>query len=223
MTYRKHVWVSGVALLVAAAGCGETAPRTRIAASDAPTLPEQEIAEHMRTLSSDDFLGRGPGQVGGELAARHIADAFADYGLEAPRGSYFQSVPMIGTTTDPSTASLSFRGPRGSVTPTYLDGFVLNAGDPEADGAGGEAEVVFVGYGISAPENDWDDFGDVDVSGKYIIVLVNDPPAPETEPKLFGGVAMTYYGRWTYKYEEASRRGALGALIVHETEPAGYP
>ena len=129
---------------------------------------------------------------------------------------------MVGTTTDPSTASLSFEGPRGSVA-AYLDGFVINAGDPEADGAGGEAEVVFVGYGITAPENDWDDFGDVDVAGKYVMILVNDPPAPPSEPDLFGGVAMTYYGRWTYKYEEAARRGALGALIVHETGPAGYP
>jgi Zn-dependent M28 family amino/carboxypeptidase len=130
---------------------------------------------------------------------------------------------MVGTTTDPSTVSLAFTGPNGSVSPPYLDGFVLNAGDPEAVGAGGVGELVFVGYGIAAPENDWDDFAGVDVGGKYIMILVNDPPAPSDEPELFGGTAMTYYGRWTYKYEEAARRGALGAIIVHETGPAGYP
>ena len=195
----------------------------RVSATDAPRLSGEDIAEHMRTLSSDTFLGRGPGHIGGDLAAEYVAADFQAAGLETAGSSYFQAVPIIGTATDPATASLSFSGPEGSVSPLYLDGFVLNAGDPEAAGAGGEAELVFVGYGITAPENDWDDFGGVDVTGKYILILVNDPPAPRDEPDLFGGVAMTYYGRWTYKYEEAARRGALGALIVHETEPAGYP
>jgi Zn-dependent M28 family amino/carboxypeptidase len=194
-----------------------------VSASDAPPLSPEEIAQHMRVLASDDFLGRGPGQRGGELAAEYIAADFEAAGLEAPNGSYFQAVPMIGAATDPSSVTLVFDGPSGSVAPTYLDDFVLNAGDPEAARAGGEAELIFVGYGISAPESDWDDFGGVDVAGKYVLILVNDPPAPDDEPDLFGGVAMTYYGRWTYKYEEAARQGALGALIVHETDPAGYP
>ena len=191
--------------------------------ADAPQLSGDEIAEHMRILSSDAFFGRGPGHVGGDLAAEYIAAYFEEAGLDAPGGSFFQTVPMIGTSTDPSTASLTFSGPDGSVTPLYLDGFVLNAGDPDADGAAGEGELLFVGYGIAAPENDWDDFAGVDVAGKYIMILVNDPPAPRDEPDLFGGAAMTYYGRWTYKYEEAARQGALGAIIVHETGPAGYP
>ncbi|MCH7990902.1 MAG: M28 family peptidase [Gemmatimonadetes bacterium] len=223
MLKRKHLPIVPLAILLAVLGCGGSDSASRMPAIDAPALSGREIADHMRTLSSDEFLGRGPGHIGGERAADYIARNFADIGLEAPNGSYFQTVPMVGTTTDPSTASLSFEGPRGSVAASYLDGFVINAGDPEADGAGGEAEVVFVGYGITAPENDWDDFGDVDVAGKYVMILVNDPPAPPSEPDLFGGVAMTYYGRWTYKYEEAARRGALGALIVHETGPAGYP
>ena len=210
----------GLLLLVTA--CAESGGD---AASDGsvPQISAAEIERHMRTLSSDDFLGRGPGQPGDDLAAEYIADHFEAVGLEAPNGSYFQAVPMVGTTTDPATVALSFEGPDGAVTPTYLEEFVLNAGDPEAEGASGEAELVFVGYGITAPEAGWDDFGDVDVAGKYIMILVNDPPAPPDEPALFGGIAMTYYGRWTYKYEEAARRGALGALIVHETEPAGYP
>ncbi len=213
-----------LATVVLAVACqGSAADSGRMAMSDAPQLSGDEIAAHMRVLSADDFFGRGPGHVGGDLAADYIAAYFGEAGLDAPGGSFFQAVPMVGTTTDPSTASLTFSGPEGTVAPPYLDGFVLNAGDPEADGAGGEGELVFVGYGITAPENDWNDFGGVDVAGKYIMILVNDPPAPSDEPELFGGKAMTYYGRWTYKYEEAARRGALGAIIVHETGPAGYP
>ena len=191
-----------------------------------PELPElsaQGIADHMRILASDDFFGRGPGHLGGDLASAYIAEQFSEYGLEAPGGSYFQTVPMVGMTTDPTTVKLSFTGSEGAVTPTYLDEFVLNAGDPLAGRVGGDAELVFAGYGAIAPENQWNDFQGIDVQGKYLMILVNDPPASPSEPDLFGGVAMTYYGRWTYKYEEAARQGALGAIIVHETEPAGYP
>jgi Zn-dependent M28 family amino/carboxypeptidase len=130
---------------------------------------------------------------------------------------------VVGNTPDGTGVALAFAGPSGSVEPTYLDDFVLNPGNREAAEAAGEAELVFVGYGIDAPESGWNDFADVDVAGKYLLILVNDPPASASEPNLFGGVAMTYYGRWTYKYQEAARQGALGALIVHETEPAGYP
>ena len=183
-----------VLLLAIVAGCESTS-------SDFPLLDGGEIEQHMRTLSSDEFLGRGPGHPGGDMAAEYIGAQFASWGLDAPDGSHFQAVPMVGTTTDPTSASLSFRGPGGAVTPAYMDDFVLNAGDPVAEGAGGSAELVFVGYGINAPENEWDDFAGVDVAGKYIMILVNDPPAPAAEPDLFGGPAMTYYGRWTYKYE----------------------
>ena len=188
-----------------------------------PELSARGIADHMRILASDDFFGRGPGHLGGDLASAYIAERFSEYGLEAPGGSYFQTVPMVGMTTDPTTVKLSFTGSGGTVTPTYLDEFVLNAGDPLADRVGGDAELVFAGYGAIAPENEWNDFQGIDVQGKYLMILVNDPPASPSEPDLFGGVAMTYYGRWTYKYEEAARQGALGAIIVHETEPAGYP
>lgn len=210
-----------LALGLLAAGCGQEA-------AQAPVTPDMPLAgdsirTHTRTLGSDEFMGRGPGHAGGDMAARYIADRFQQYGLEAVNGSYLQTVPMIGYTTDPATVKLSFTGPKGTLAAPYLDGFVLNAGDPRSAGAGGSAEVVFVGYGITAPEVAWNDFAGVDVKGKYILILVNDPPAPAEEPGLFGGPAMTYYGRWTYKWEEAARQGALGALIVHETEPAGYP
>jgi Zn-dependent M28 family amino/carboxypeptidase len=206
------------ALFVAACGTYDDSSSTW----DVP-LSGDGIREHTQTLSSDQFLGRGPGQAGGDIAADYIANHFRDYGLEPVEGSYFQSVPMIGYTADPASVSLSFDAEGGQVSIPYLDGFVLNAGDPQAGSVSGSAELVFVGYGIDAPEVGWNDFEGVDVAGKFLLILVNDPPAPSDEPDLFGGPAMTYYGRWTYKWEEAARQGALGALIIHDTEPAGYP
>jgi Zn-dependent M28 family amino/carboxypeptidase len=211
---RTSVWAGGLAVLVV--GCGD-------AAVEEPRISPELIAEHVEVLASDEYLGRGPGQPGGDMAVEYIAARFEEYGLEAPNGSYLQPVPMVGNTPVAASAVLQLRAGRGRLEPTYLDDFVLNPGDAEATRAEGEAELVFVGYGIDAPEAGWDDFGGVDVAGKYILILVNDPPAPAAEPTLFGGEAMTYYGRWTYKYEEAARQGALGALIVHETEPASYP
>lgn len=186
-------------------------------------LSADSIRAHMSALSSDELMGRGPGHPGGDMAAEYIAGRFEAYGLEPVGGSWFQPVPMIGFSPRPESMGLSASGPQGELTAAYLDDFVLIPGDPRSAGVSGEGELVFVGYGIDAPENGWDDFGDVDVHGKFILILVGDPPAPADEPDLFGGPAMTYYGRWTYKWEEAARRGALGALIVHETEPAGYP
>ncbi|MFQ5538404.1 MAG: M28 family peptidase [Gemmatimonadota bacterium] len=220
MDTRKHIPAFVLGLTLAAAACGggrEAGPPAEA------HLSGDAIRQRMKTLASDDFLGRGSGQVGGDLAAEYIAGQFEAAGLEPVNGSWYQPVPMAGTTTDPASVQLRFEGSNGSFTPTYLDEFVLNAGDPEAEASGGEGEVVFVGYGIDAPEVEWNDFDGVDVRGKVLLILVNDPPAPPEEPELFGGRAMTYYGRWTYKYEEAARQGALAALIIHETEPAGYP
>jgi len=214
---KRFMWIIAGALAV---GCAREA---QAPATPDVSLSGDRIREDMRVLSSDEYLGRGSGQVGGDMASQYIADGFREMGLQPVDGSYFQTVPMIGYTTDPASVSLAFRGAGGTLSPTYLDGYVLNAGNPEATSAGGTGEVVFVGYGIDAPEDDWNDFAGVDVRGKFILILVNDPPAPADDPELFGGPAMTYYGRWTYKWEEAARQGALGALIVHETEPAGYP
>ncbi|MEQ9398499.1 MAG: M28 family peptidase [Longimicrobiales bacterium] len=204
------------------AACGGADTDLALDGSADRALVADSVEAHMRRLAANEFMGRGPGHPGGDMAAEYIADAFRAAGLAPVDGSYFQPVPMIGSTTA-SNASLRFSGPDGSVDPTYLDDFVLNPGDPEATSVDGSAEVVFVGYGIDAPEANWNDFGGTDVAGKVLLVLVNDPPAPGDEPDLFGGRAMTYYGRWTYKYEEAARQGALATLIVHETEPAGYP
>ncbi|MDT8341565.1 MAG: M28 family peptidase [Longimicrobiales bacterium] len=210
-------------LALGVAACAAPAPDGGSAEDAADALSAERIRTHLRTLASDSFLGRGPGQPGGDLAAEYIADRFREAGLEPVDGSYYQAVPMIGTTPVPASVRLALRGPGGATAPAYLDDMVIHAGDPRGEPVSVEAELVFAGYGIDAPENGWADFGGVDVAGKVLLVLVNDPPAPTDEPELFGGPAMTYYGRWTYKYEEAARQGAAGVLIVHETEPAGYP
>jgi Zn-dependent M28 family amino/carboxypeptidase len=209
-----------VVLALLAAGCG---PEIERAAGALPEISGEEIARHTRALSSDEFLGRGPGQAGGRMAADYVAAGFRAAGLEAIEGSFRQPFEMIGYRPDPARVSLSFDRSGARVEARYLEDFVLNPGDPGAASVSGRAELVFVGYGIDAPESGWDDFRGVDVRGKWLLMLVSDPPAPPSEPELFGGPAMTYYGRWTYKYEEAARKGAVGALIVHETAEASYP
>lgn len=204
------------------ATCARKAPDSAEVDAAAATITADELREHLRTLASDSFAGRAPGSAGGQMAAEYIARAFQDAGLEPVSGSYYQPVPVIGVTPDPSSIALAFAREGWSWTPGYPEEYVLWAGAPDTT-VEAEGELVFVGYGIHAPEYNWDDFGGEDLAGKILLVLVNDPPAPATEPELFGGRAMTYYGRWTYKFEEAERRGARGTLIVHTTEAAGYP
>ena len=187
----------------------------------AAAISGEDIAAHVRTLSHDTMAGRAPGTAGGRMAADYIAAAFERAGLEPVEGSYFQDVPMVGSTPVPASAELVLQLSGDRLEPDYLDDFVLWAGDAEATTSVAEGELIFVGYGIEAPEASWSDYG-ADVEGKIVLILVNDPPAPADEPELFGGPAMTYYGRWTYKYEEAARQGAAGALIVHTTDAAGY-
>jgi Zn-dependent M28 family amino/carboxypeptidase len=220
-------WFGGPALvltLVLAACGGEAdAPSGTVSGADGvPALDAEAIAGHMRTLAADSFLGRAPGTPGGDAAADYVASRFRESGLEPVGGSYFQAVPMVGNTPLAESTSLAFTGAGGSISAAYLTDFVAWSGDAEAAEALAEGELVFVGYGIRAPENDWDDFADTDVRGKVLLGLVNDPPAPADEPGLFDGQAMTYYGRWTYKFEEAARQGAAGALLVHVTDMAGY-
>ncbi|GMR13577.1 MAG: M28 family metallopeptidase [Gemmatimonadota bacterium] len=206
-----------IATAVVLVGCASESTDTTV-----PEISGDLIREHMQRLASDDFMGRGAGSDGGRRAAEYIANQFEAAGLQPVEGSYFQTVRLVGTTPQPSEMELRFSRGGASLSPEYLDDFVLWSGEPESESVGGTGELVFVGYGISAPEADWNDFG-VDVAGKIVLILVNDPPAPPEEPDLFGGPAMTYYGRWTYKYEEAGRQGALGAFVIHTTEAAGYP
>ena len=181
-----------------------------------------EIDGHLRFLSSDLLEGRAPATRGGRLTAEYIASQLRAFGLRpGVDTSYLQSVPIDVVTADRATIR-AVASDKATQTLRYPDDVVVWAGSATPNSAA-RGELVFVGFGSTAPEYDWNDFKDVDVKGKVLLVLVNDPPAPAYEPTLFGGRAMTYYGRWTYKFEEAERRGAAGMLIVHTTEAAGYP
>lgn len=181
-----------------------------------------EIDGHLRFLSSDLLEGRAPATRGGQLAAGYLASQLRAFGLRPGLDtSYLQTVPIDVVTADRSTMKIA-ASDKASAMLRHPEDVVVWAGSatPSSNARG---QLVFVGYGATAPEYRWDDFKDVDVRGKILLVLVNDPPAPASEPRMFGGRAMTYYGRWPYKFEEAERRGAAGALIVHTTDAAGYP
>jgi Zn-dependent M28 family amino/carboxypeptidase len=177
------------------------------------------IDAHLRFLSHALLEGRAPGTRGAELAAEYIRSQFQRTGLAPVEGSYFQRVPMVGLTTRPELGLIPTGGGE-PIRPALGDDYVAWPGVPEPCVEVG-AELVYVGYGISAPEYEWDDYKDVDVRGKVLLMRVNDPGTDET-PDFFGGRALTYYGRWTYKFEEASRRGAAGAVLIHTDESAGY-
>ena len=186
-------------------------------------ITPQEIDAHLRFLSSDLLEGRAPATRGGRIAEEYIATQLQAFGVKPGVGdsSYFQRVPIDVVKADPSTIKVTASG-KANANLRFTDDVVVWPGSA-TDASSAHGELVFVGYGATAPEYKWDDYKDTDVRGKILLVLVNDPPATATEPNLFGGKAMTYYGRWTYKYEEAERRGAAGMLIVHTTERAGYP
>jgi Zn-dependent M28 family amino/carboxypeptidase len=186
-------------------------------------ITPQEIDAHLRFLSSDLLEGRAPATRGGRIAEEYIATQLQAFGVKPGVGdsSYFQRVPIDVVKADPSTIKVTASG-KANANLRFTDDVVVWPGSA-TDASSAKGELVFVGYGATAPEYKWDDFKGTDVRGKILLVLVNDPPATAAEPNLFGGKAMTYYGRWTYKYEEAERRGAAGMLIVHTTERAGYP
>src|SRR5437764_11358653 len=186
------------------------------------TINPEHIRWHVRFLAHDLLEGRGTGQRGGDLAAEYIATQFAEYGLKpaGDHGTYMQKVTLVGITTLPETqfTLVPKRGEAMNLKP--LDEYVAydQTQQPESEV---DAEIVFVGYGIESPEYNWDDYKGVDVRGKVLLMLVNEPPSDDA--KFFKGKALTYYGRWTYKYEEAARKGAVGVLLVHQTQMASYP
>jgi Zn-dependent M28 family amino/carboxypeptidase len=212
-------------VLISMAVASIAAASTALAQTDgAPSrITPQEIDGHLRFLSSDLLEGRAPATRGGQLAEQYIASELMAFGVKPGVGdtSYFQRVPIDVVKADPASIKVTASG-KATATLRFTDDVVVWPGSA-TDASSAHGELVFVGYGASAPEYKWDDFKGTDVRGKILLVLVNDPPAPASEPALFGGKAMTYYGRWTYKYEEAERRGAAGMLIVHTTERAGYP
>ncbi len=188
-------------------------------------ITEDYIRANVQFLASDLLEGRGTGSRGELLAATYIATQFKLFGLEpgGDNGSYFQKVPLVGITTFPDK-EMVIKGKDGIIKARfkYYDEFIAVSGVREKFVSINDADIVFVGYGIVAPEQNWDDYKGVDVSGKILLMLNDDPPATPDEPNLFGGKARTYYGRWTYKYEIAAKKGALGAIIIHTTPSAGY-
>jgi len=229
--------------LVALAACGgpkqdapAPAPVVETPPAEALLLPlptdttadinAKDLALRVKTLADDTFEGRGPGTPVGEAAAAWIAAEMARLGLEpgGDDGTYFQKVAMVNQTIDAEQSYLTFTAPDGTEMPTVLkEDSVIWTKHQDADEISfAPSDVVFVGYGVVAPEYDWNDYADQDYTGKTVVILVNDPGFATGDAELFKGKAMTYYGRWTYKFEEAARQGAAAAIIVHETEPAAY-
>ena len=201
-----------------------------IYAVEFPKIDPKVLLQHIRTLSSDRFAGRAPGTEGENLTVAYVEQQFKSMGLKPGNtdATYVQKVPMVGLTPDAGMALHLRRG--GTVTRLkYLTDFVAWTRRlvPETDLK--DSPLLFVGYGVQAPEFNWDDYKGVDVRGKTLVMLINDPPVPDPanparlDPKVFGGDAMTYYGRWTYKYDIGAEKRAAGVIIVHETGPAGYP
>ncbi len=191
-----------------------------------PDINAADVLARDKAISSDAFQGRGPGTVAGEAAAQWLADELKRIGIKpGNHGSYFQKVPSVVIALDPAKSSLSIDTPKGTMTPKYADDAVYWTPHYASNAVKvTKSPLVFVGYGVVAPEYGWNDYKGVDVKGKTVVILVNDPGNEDAhpDPKFFKGKAMTYYGRWTYKYEEAARQGAAAAIIVHETIPAAY-
>ena len=206
-------------------------PRRRAAAcriGQLPAIDNALLLADTKMLSSDEFEGRAPGTKGEELTVTYLADQFKKFGLKPGNtdGTYFQKVPLVGIT--PTPAPLVFKKGNQTQTLKWKDDVVAWTKHVAPSASLDNSELVFVGYGVVAPEFNWDDYKGLDVKGKTLVMLVNDPPVPdpanadELDPKTFGGKAMTYYGRWTYKYEIGAQKGAAGVLLIHETGPAGY-
>jgi Zn-dependent M28 family amino/carboxypeptidase len=243
--------LTAVAVTAALAGCGGSDPapaqQTPPAASAPPAqagalpppavplsaLPKIDAAAILETtsrISSDKFQGRGPGTVGEDLTVGYLEMKFKELGLAPgnPDGTYIQKVPLVGI-TGTETRPLTLTKGSEKLPLKWRDEVVAWSKHVAPAASIADSDVIFAGYGVEAPEYNWNDFKDVDVKGKTIVVLVNDPPVPDPanpsllDAKTFGGKAMTYYGRWTYKFEQGARKGAAAVLIVHETDPAGYP
>ena len=212
-------YTASAILLILAVGCSEPPP------PPAPPTPAEDqittasFVNHVKVLASDEYEGRAPATPGGEKTANYLAEQLKAIGVEpgAPDGTYFQQVPIVESSVERNFV-LSVPGN----TYRYATDVVAFSG-VERPRVQVQGEIVFVGYGINAPELKWNDYEGANVRGKWVMIMVNDPPAPADEPTLFGGNALTYYGRWTYKFEEAARQGAAGALLIHTDESATYP
>ncbi len=192
------------------------------------SITAAEIMQHVRVLSSDEFEGRGPATPGEEKTIAYLTTQLRQMGLQPgnPDGTFVQDVPIVGFTPSPE---VTFTVREKQIALTFPNDYVAYTHQVKPGLKLQDTGVVFVGYGIVAPEFNWDDYKDADVRGKTVLMLINDPPVPDPadpaklDEKMFGGKAMTYYGRWTYKYEIAAKKGAAACIIIHETGPAAYP
>jgi Zn-dependent M28 family amino/carboxypeptidase len=213
-----------VLLLIAASLAAQAQPALPAPAEKAMnSIDPERIRATVKYLSDDSFEGRGTGQKGGDRAADWIAAQFKSYGLQpaGDHGTFFQDVKFYGVTTDAKQTRLAFVPKSGpEIALKFADDYVATD-QTHSEKSEIDAPIVYVGYGISAPEYNWDDYKGVDVKGKALLMLVSEPPSDD--PDFFKGRALTYYGRWTYKYEEAARRGAVAVILVHKTDMASYP
>ena len=231
----RKILIGLAAGALALAGCKQAGPSAPTDAASAPetTLPTSshafqpaidagDFTELVKTLASDEFEGRGPGSAGEDMTVEYLRAQMQRIGLQPGNGdSYFQDVPMVETTADPTTTmKLTIDGK--PVELAFGTDMVVGTRTGQAQVSIQDSPVVFVGYGVNAPERDWNDYGDQDWTGKTVVMFVNDPGFHAKDEELFDGKKMTYYGRWTYKFEEAARRGAAAALIVHDDAGASY-
>lgn len=198
-----------------------TADIAKAIPAELPTVDVALLRRHMEPLASDAFEGRRPGSPGGAKTVAYVEDQMRALGLEpaGDDGTYRQSVPMRALTVDPGRSRAALQPPRGQPVPLRALEDVVIGSRQEAGTTQFEAELVFAGYGVTAPELEWDDYAEIDVKDKIVVVLVGDPPVADGR---FGGAVMTYYGRWTYKFERALSAGAAGCLVVHDTDAASY-
>jgi len=221
-----------LALSLALISCGGSAqqPAAKTPAETFAGIDGNAVLEHTKILSSDQYEGRFPGSKGEDFTVAYIADQFRKAGLKPgnPNKTWVQNVPLVGITPDPNV-TLTFGKAGRDLKLKFKDDFVAWSKHVADSAELKNSELVFVGYGVQAPEFSWDDYKGMNLKGKTLVMLVGDPPVPDPadatklDPNIFGGRAMTYYGRWSYKYEIGAKMGAAGVLIVHETEPAGYP
>ena len=215
----KHYFSLTLLATAVLAGCATTSITPTDVTNGYNSIQADELAEHVKVLASDEFGGRAPSSPGEKLTLDYLTAQFKALGLKPGNGdSYLQEVPLVSLEAD-SNMVLSI----GGKDYQYKKDMVMGSSRISAQEGIENSELVFVGYGVNAPEYNWNDYEGLDVKGKTVVMLVNDPGFATKDPALFTGDAMTYYGRWTYKYEEASRRGAAGAIIIHETAPASYP
>ncbi|WP_350634514.1 M28 family metallopeptidase [Pseudoalteromonas sp. GW168-MNA-CIBAN-0100] len=215
----KHYFSLTLLATAVLAGCATTSITPTDVTNGYNSIQADELAKHVKVLASDEFGGRAPSSPGEKLTLDYLTAQFKALGLDPGNGdSYLQEVPLVSLEADANMV-LSI----GGKDYQYKKDMVMGSSRISTQEGIENSELVFVGYGVNAPEYNWNDYEGLDVKGKTVVMLVNDPGFATKDPALFTGDAMTYYGRWTYKYEEASRRGAAGAIIIHETAPASYP